>query len=158
MRALRGTLLSGYGATEDVIGFATPLPGEPADPATLETLLAKRRRRRFDPVGLTLAILDPHRPPPEYRTLTRGQNSVLARPLLGNLWGWLIGVQEFHVPNSNSPNGGVWVLGRPNHAAALGGARGAARGGAAGALAALGIPEEHLEDYIKRLFEGQTLL
>ena len=103
MRALRGTLLSGYGATEDVIGFATPLPGEPADPATLETLLAKRRRRRFDPVGLTLAILDPHRPPPEYRTLTRGQNSVLARPLLGKLWGWLIGVQEFHVPNPNSP-------------------------------------------------------
>ena len=54
--------------------------------------------------------------------------------------------------------GGVWVLGRPNHAAALGGARGAARGGAAGALASLGIPEEHLEDYIKRLFDGQTLL
>ena len=153
MRALRSA-----GATEDIIGFAIPLPGDPTSPDALETLIPPKRRRRFDPIGLAMTILDPHRPPPEYRTLIRGRNSVLARPLLGNLSGWLVGVQEFRVPDPNSPDGGVWVLGRPNHAAAVGGARGAARGGAAGALASLGIPEDHLEDYVKRLFDGQTIL
>jgi hypothetical protein len=152
MRALRRA-----GATEDIIGFATPLPGDPTNPDTLETLIPPRRRR-FDPVGLAMVIIDPHKPPPDYRTLIRGQNSVLARPLLGKLWGWLIGVQEFRVPDPNSPDGGVWVLGRPNHAAAVGGARGAALGGSAGALASLGLPESLIPEYLGRLFDGQTIL
>jgi hypothetical protein len=153
MRAVRSA-----GSTEDIVGFATPLPGDPDAPDALETLVVPGRKRGFSLLRWIMTGIDPHQPGPDYRALTRGRNSVLTRPLLGDLSRWLVGVYGFRVPDPNSPDGGVWVLGRPSHAAALGGAGGAALGGAVGALASLGIPEEHIQDYIKRLFDGQTIL
>ena len=146
------------GSTEDIVGIALPLAGDPHSPDALETLLPQARKRKFNLGRWLMTVIDPHQPPPDYQRLTKGRNSILARPLLGEIAEWLVGVQEFRVPDPNSPDGGVWVLGRPNHAAAVSGAAGAALGGAVGALAALGLPEEHMQDYIGRLFQGQTIL
>ena len=147
------------GSTPDIVGIATPLAGDPNSPDALETLVVPRQsKRRFDPIKWLMTAIDPHPGVPTYQTLTKGQNSVLARPLLGDIGRWLIGVRPFRVPDPNAPGGGVWVLGRPNHAAALGGAAGAALGGAVGALASLGLPEDHMQDYIQHLFAGETIL
>ncbi|MBI3973715.1 MAG: hypothetical protein HY332_20765 [Chloroflexi bacterium] len=146
------------GATSDVIGFAIPLGGDPTTPEGVASLKLPRGRRRFDVLQAILDFIDPHRPPAEIAQLRRGQNTVLATPILGNLKDWLVGVRTFRVPVTEQPDGGVWVLGRPNHAAAVAGAEGAAAGGFRGALAALGIPKQHIPTFAKRLGNGECIM
>jgi hypothetical protein len=147
------------GSTPDIVGIATPLAGDPTSADALETLvLPARKKRGFDVLGWLMTAIDPHPGVPTYRTLTRGRNSVLARPVLGSVGNWLMGVEPFRVPDPNAPDGGVWVLGRPNHAAAVAGAAGAALGGAVGALASLGLPKDYMQEYKPRQFAGETIL
>ena len=153
LRALRAA-----GTTEDVLGFAIPLPSDPWSPEGLATLPSTQRKPRFDIVGWLWDVIDPHRPPPDTATWRRGYNTYLARPVLGQeLWRWIVGVKTFRVPLDDQPGEGVWVLGRPNHAAALAGVEGGALGGAAGALSALGIPSQHIATFAERLAAGECL-
>lgn len=173
MRALRAAGTSG-----DTVGLAVPLPGDPDDPQTMQRLIPPRRRG-FDPVGYLMVVLDPHRPPPTFQSLTWGQNVPLTRSLLGDLSNWLAGVKTFRIPAVPSvANGaatgtdgaaggtdgaatdaedGVWVLGRPNHAAAVAGAEGGALGGSVGALAAFGVPLDLGVAYAQRIIGGEVL-
>lgn len=154
LRALRAT-----GATEDVLGFAIPLSGDPWSPEGLAVLPATQRKRRFDALAWLLDVIDPHRPPPDVATWRRGRNTYLARPVLGDdLWRWILGVYPFRVPMDDHPAGGVWILGRPNHASAVAGTEGAALGGVAGALSTLGVPAQYIATYGERLAAGDCLL
>lgn len=160
MRALRGAGTSG-----DTMGLAVPLPGDPDDPQTMQRLIPPRRRA-FDPVGYLMVVLDPHRPPPTFQSLTWGQNAPLTRRLLGDLANWLAGVKTFRIPAvpagtdgaAAGDDHGVWVLGRPNHAAAVAGAEGGALGGSVGALAAFGVPLDLGVAYAQRVIGGAVLL
>ncbi len=146
------------GRSEDVVGLAVPLPGDPETPEVVARIVQQRRRPRFDPIGFLITVIDPHRPPPDAATLQRGQNSILATLVLGKIAGWLVGVKPFRIPIEQAPEGGVWVLGRPNHAAALAGMEGAATGGTRGALAAIGIPDELAEAFASHLLAGNAVL
>jgi hypothetical protein len=53
---------------------------------------------------------------------------------------------------------GVWVLGRPNHAAAMQRVRGDSQEGAPGVLATLAVPPELAIDYAARLAAGECIL
>jgi hypothetical protein len=159
MRALRRS-----GAAGDTVGLAVPLPGDPNDPATLEALAAPPAKRRFDVLGYLMAVLDPHAPGPEYRSLIAGQNSILTRLVLKDMSGWISGVKTFRIPSSMTGNvskeaakEGVWVLGRSNHAAAVAGTEGADLGGASGALAGVGVPPDLVRDFAERIAGGQIV-
>jgi hypothetical protein len=165
LKALRA--LRSAGATNDVVGLAIPLEGDPTAPDTPVRVAGLDRRRRFDPVDFLLTVLDPHRPPPQPDGWARGPEGPLAQGVLGDLTHWLVGVYTFRVPlgeglrgpRASPPGGdGVWVLGRPSHAAAIHGARGAALEGAAGALASLGVPERLAARYAERLAAGESIL
>jgi hypothetical protein len=156
LAVLRG--LRAARATEDIVGFAIPLEADPTTAEGLETILAAHRRRGFNPIEWLLDVIDPHRPPPSPAALMAGYNSILTPFLLGDLSRWLVGVKTFRIPLEQAPGGGVWVLGRPNHAAAIAGATGAALGGAAGALASLGLPADQLEAFAERIAAGQPVL
>lgn len=153
MRALRSA-----GRTEDTLGFAIPLDG---DPTTADVRLRGYvpAKRRMSPLDFVLTVIDPHRPGPSYQQLIAGQNSMMAEPVLGDLAHWVIGVHPFRVPLGPEPESGTWVLGRPNHAAAVAGVEGAAHGGAVGALAALGLQDaQYIEECAARLAAGLSLL
>jgi hypothetical protein len=159
MRALRRS-----GAAGDTVGLAVPLPGDPDDPSTLEQL-AERRPKRFSLLGYLKVVIDPHTPPPEYRTLIAGQNSALTRLVLRDLAGWVAGVKTFRIPptltgeasKAEATRGGVWVLGRSNHAAAVAGGAGADLGGALGVLTAIGVPSDLVRGYAERIAGGEVL-
>lgn len=158
MRSLRRS-----GVTGDTVGLAIPLVGDPADPTSV-TAVTERPPRRFDLLGYLMVVLDPHRPAPDYATLTRGQNSALTRPILGDLATWLVGVKTFRIPavmtgeEKDDGTSGVWVLGRSNHAAAVAGAEGADIGGAIGAMSGLGLSSDLAEAYAKHVIGGACLL
>jgi hypothetical protein len=159
MRALRRS-----GAAGDVVGFAIPLPGDPDEPGTLERL-ADRRPRGFSLLGYLKVVIDPHTPPPEYRTLIAGQNSALTRLVLRDMAGWVAGVKTFRIPptltgeasKAEAIQGGVWVLGRSNHAAAVAGSEGGDQGGALGVLTAIGAPSELVRGFAERIAGGEVL-
>jgi hypothetical protein len=159
MRALRRS-----GAAGDTVGFAIPLPGDPDDPNTLERL-ADRRPKRFSLLGYLKVVIDPHTPPPEYRTLIAGQNSSLTRLVLRDMAGWVAGVKTFRIPptltgkasKAEATQGGVWVLGRSNHAAAVAGSEGGDQGGALGVLTSIGVPSELVRGYAERIAGGEVL-
>lgn len=161
LRTLR--TLRASGATEDVIGLAIPLEGEP-DAPQVRARGSHSARRKLNVVDTLMTIIDPHRPPAQPDPWARGRHGALAKNVLGDLTRWIVGVHTFRVPAilTSSPGdageGGVWVLGRPNHAAAIAGAQGAARGGAVGALAAVGIPSSLVEAYAAHLLAGQSIL
>jgi hypothetical protein len=159
MRAMRAK-----GTAGDAVGLAVPLPGAPDDPETLAKL-ADRPRKRFDPVSYLKTVVDPHAPPPEFRTLIAGQNAPLTRLLLQDLANWIAGVKTFRIPptemgdvSKEATQGGVWVLGRSNHAAAVAGLDGAAVGGYLGALAGIGVQAPLAQDIAERIVAGEVLL
>ncbi|MGH2350163.1 MAG: hypothetical protein ACRDJN_00935 [Chloroflexota bacterium] len=161
MRALRAA-----GNSSDIVGLAIPLPGDPSDPETLDNLTPPRKQG-FDVLGYVLTVVDPHRPPPDYATLIRGQNSPLTRFFLGDLATWLVGIKSFRIPSIltgslHDPGaGGVWVLGRSNHAAIVAGAGGGERGGAIGVLASFGLDDKDealISAYAQRIIGGECLL
>jgi hypothetical protein len=160
MRALRRS-----GAAGDIVGLAVPLPGDPDDPTTLQRLAAPRPKKGFDVIGYLKVVFDPHAPPPAYRTLVAGQNSVLTRLVLRDLASWIAGVKTFRIPptltgdvSKDEAQGGVWVLGRSNHAAAVAGGGEADLGGALGALAGIGVPRDLVLPFAERIAGGQVLL
>jgi hypothetical protein len=155
LRALRGA-----GATNDVVGLAIPLSGDPSDPdAEVYALSASSgpRRKRIDVLDVLMTIVDPHRPRVELNGWARDRTGVLAASLLQDLNRWLVGVLTFRVPG---PDGGpgVWVLGRPNHAAAVQGFRDGAQEGPTGAMASFGIPRGRAWHYAERLAAGASVL
>ena len=159
MRSLRRS-----GAAGDTVGLAVPLPGDPNDPETLQRLTAPKPKKGFDLLGYLLTALDPHAPPPAYRSLIAGQNSVLTRLILRDLADWIAGVKTFRIPPSmtgdvskDEAEGGVWVLGRSNHAAAVAGGGGADQGGAIGALTGVGVPQELVRLFAERIVGGQIV-
>jgi hypothetical protein len=155
LRALRAA-----GATNDVVGLAIPLSGDPTEPDAeifALTLGTAPQRRRIDVLGALMTFIDPHRPRVELNGWTRDRTGVLAQSLLSDLNRWLVGVLTFRVPG---PDGGpgVWVLGRPNHAAAVQGFREGAIEGPTGALASFGIPRARAWHYAERLIAGASIL
>jgi hypothetical protein len=159
MRALRRS-----GAAGDTVGLAVPLPGDPKEPATLEALATPPAKKRFDVLGYLKTVLDPHAPGPQYRSLIAGQNSALTRLVLKDMSGWIAGVKTFRIPPSMTGNvskdeakGGVWVLGRSNHAAAVAGVEGADLGGAVGALAGVGVPPDLVQAFAERIAGGEIV-
>ena len=152
--------LRAAGATEDLIGFAIPLGDDPAEPDLLRRLL-QNRKRGFSLVRFLMTAIDPHAPAPDYRQRIAGQNSDLAMPVLGKMARWFVGVKVFRIPSipvgdpQDPGAGGVWVLGHPNHAAALAGMEGAARGGALGALATIGVKEPYVAAMAPGIFGGE---
>jgi hypothetical protein len=153
MRALRSS-----GSTEDILGFAIPLEGDPTTPEGLAALANRPVRQRFDLIRAIRTILDPHEPPPDLASVRRGQNSILATPFLGSLTKWLVGVSTFRIPGDAPGDEGTWVLGRPNHAAAVAGLYGAAQGDRAGALASIGLPLDVHREFGERLECGESVL
>lgn len=154
MAALRA--LRAAGATEDVVGFAIPLQDNPNEAGFLPRGPVVRPKR-FNATDWLLDVIDPHRPQYESAPLVvgNGRNSEAARVVLGRLSRWLVGVQPFAVPTSAGP---VWVMGRPNHAAAMQGVHGDTLGGTAGALATVGVPVNLADRYATRLEAGDTIL
>ena len=159
MRAMRGK-----GTAGDAVGLAVPLPGDPDDPETLARL-ADRPRKRFDPVSYLKAVVDPHSPPAEFRALIAGQNAPMTRLLLSDLANWISGVKTFRIPPSEvgdvskeATQGGVWVLGRSNHAAAVAGLDGAEVGGYLGVLAGIGVQAPLAQAIAERIAGGEVLL
>ena len=121
--------------------------------------------KRFDPVSYFKTVVDPHAPPPEYRTLIAGQNAPLTRLVLQDLANWIAGVKTFRIPptdvgdvSKEATQGGVWVLGRSNHAAAVAGLDGAEVGGFLGALAGIGVQAPLAQDIAGRIAGGEVLL
>jgi hypothetical protein len=146
MRQLRSS-----GSTEDVLGFAIPLEGDPTTPEGLAALAGRPVKQRFSLFRVIRTIVDPHEPAP-------GQNSILATPFIGSLARWLVGISTFRIPGETPDDAGIWVLGRPNHAAAVAGMPGAALGGRAGALASIGLPGDVHRDFGERLSRGDSVL
>ncbi|HEX2514381.1 MAG TPA: hypothetical protein VH257_06715 [Chloroflexota bacterium] len=160
MRAMRSK-----GTAGDAVGLAVPLPGHPDDPQTLAKLADQRPRKRFDLVGYLKAVVDPHSPPAEFRALIAGQNAPMTRLLLSDLANWISGVKTFRIPPSEvgdvskeATQGGVWVLGRSNHAAAVAGLDGAEMGGYLGALAGIGVQAPLAQVIAERIAGGEVLL
>ena len=153
MRALRSA-----GRTEDTLGFAIPLEG---DPTTGNVRLRGYvpAKRSLSPLEFVLTVIDPHRPPSTYQQLIAGQNAMMTEPVLGDLAQWVIGVHPFRIPLGPELGSGTWVLGRPNHAAAVAGVEGAAHGGPICALATLGIQDTQvIQEFAERIAAGQCLL
>jgi hypothetical protein len=160
MRAMRAK-----GTAGDAVGLAVPLPGDPDDPETLPKLANSQPRKRFDPVSYLKTVVDPHAPPPEFRTLIAGQNSPLTRLVLRDLANWIAGVKTFRIPptevgdvSKEATQGGVWVLGRSNHAAAVAGLDGADVGGYLGVLAGIGVQPPVAPAIAERIAGGEVLL
>jgi hypothetical protein len=160
VEALAGVLraLRGAGATEDVVGFAIPLAGDPEEGVVRRRDGAPPPRQRFNLGEYLLDALDPHRP----RGWTGGgmgpgRNVALASQVLGDLTRWLVGIHTFRVPEVAGGDG-VWVLGRPNHAAAIQRVRGDSHEGASGVLATLAVPTDLAADYAARLAAGECAL
>lgn len=150
LKALRSA-----GATEDVVGFAIPVEGDPAEGGIRPMGPISVRRRRFDLGEYLLDVIDPHRPVGATDNWARGRNGAIAKAVLGKLTRWLVGVHTFRVP---LPEGSVWVVGRPNHASAIQRLRGDALGGAAGALASIGVPVDIFAEFAERLAAGECIV
>jgi hypothetical protein len=143
------------GATEDVVGFAIPVEGDPSEGGIRPMVPITGRRRRFNAGEFLLMAIDPHRPEGLPDRWALGRNGVIAKTVLGDLTRWLVGVHMFRVPLSERS---VWIIGRPNHAAAVQGLRGDALGGTAGALATVGVPVELAPAYANRLAAGECIV
>lgn len=149
--------LRSAGATEDVIGLAVPLSGDPATEDGWRPRAAERKKQGFGIGRFLLTVLDPHQPGPDLTTLQKGRNSILAQAILGDISRWLVGVRTFRVPGAAEADPGIWILGRPNHAAAVAGQDGAATGGTRGTLLSLGIPAALVDEAGARLAAGECL-
>lgn len=152
LRSLRGA-----GRTEDVVGFAIPLDGDDPNTSVVRTRSGPPLRRGFNLVEFLMTALDPHRPSGWPALEAPGKNSGSSVDLLGNLTRWLVGIQPFAIHEvSGVPP--FWVLGRPNHAAALHKITGDAHEGYAGILASFGVVASLASFCADRLAAGDCLL
>ncbi|HEU5318433.1 MAG TPA: hypothetical protein VFX49_20135 [Chloroflexota bacterium] len=156
LRALRGA-----GRTEDVVGLAIPLEGDDPSAGIVRARLDPPPRRGFNLVEFLVTAMDPHRSAGGWSAgWAPGKNSGLAVELLGDLTRWLVGIQPFRVPAGPDAGdqGGVWILGRPNHAAAVAGLPGDSREGPTGMLATIGVPQAIGLLSAERLAAGDCIL
>ncbi len=162
--ALTGALsaLRSTGQTEDVVGFAIPLAGDDPDAGIVRELRAEsgavQPKRRFDLMGFLMMAMDPHGQRQGWKLRwAPGRNVRVAVDVLGNLTRWLVGIHTFKVNNARGDED-VWVLGRPNHAAAMHKLAGDAHEGAAGMLATLAVPASAATEVAAALAAGYCLL
>lgn len=153
LRALRAAR-----RTEDVVGLAIPLEGDdPADGVVRTRRGDAAAKRRFSLGEFLLTAIDPHRQREWTAGWAPGKNAGLAVELLGDLTRWLVGIQPMKI--HDVPGGEeVWVLGRPNHAAAIQKVAGDSHEGYVGILATLGVPLDYAALCAQRLVAGDCLL
>lgn len=149
--------LRGAGRTEDVVGLAIPLDGDDPDAGIVRPRAGLTPKRGFDLVEFLMTALDPHKPSGWVGNWAPGKNSGTAVDLLGDVTRWLVGIQPFaiHGLPGVAP---FWVLGRPNHAAAVHKIAGDAHEGFAGILASFGVVESLALVCAERLAAGDCLL
>jgi hypothetical protein len=158
LRALRAT-----GQTEDVVGFAIPLEGDDPDAGIVRELRtgddATPRKRGFDLMRFLAVAMDPHGDSRRRWQLrwAPGRNVRVAVEVLGDLTRWLVGIHAFKIHDARGEED-VWVLGRPNHAAAMHKLAGDAREGARGVLATLAVPGDAAAEVGAALTAGYCLL
>ncbi len=153
--ALQGIRAAGH--TADVVGFAIPLDGEPSA-GVVRVRQDAVQQKRFDLMEFLLTALDPHRPSGwQGGRFAPGRNAPLAYDFLGNLVRWLVGIQTFQIHNAAGEED-VWVLARPNHAAAMHKVTGDSHEGYRGMLATLGVPGSVAAEFAARLAEGYCIL
>jgi hypothetical protein len=157
--------LRSAGRTEDVVGLAIPLEGDEPDAGIVRRRKDRPHKRSFNLVEFLMTALDPHRPSGWSGIWAPGKNNAVAVDLLGDLTRWLVGVQPFRV--SEIPNAGtdgvvgdsnVWILGRPNHGAAVAGLLGDAHEGPVGVLVTVGVPATVGLLCAQRLAAGDCIL
>lgn len=153
LRAIRGAR-----HTADVVGFAVPLAGDdPSDGRVLERASVEPVKQRFDFMEFMMTAIDPHRTFTRFEGVAPGRNVPLAADLLGDLTRWLVGIRTFRIHDVIGEQD-VWVLARPNHAAAMQKVEGDSEEGHVGMLATLGVPREFATDYAARLGAGECIL
>jgi hypothetical protein len=152
LRSLRGA-----GRTEDVVGLLIPLEGDDPDAAVVRARRDPAPRRGFNLVDFLMTALDPHRPSGWQSGWAPGKNAGVAVDLLGGLTRWLIGIQavRLHGVPGGEP---LWVLGRPNHAAAIHKVTGDSQEGYAGMLATYAVAESLAPYVAERLAAGDCML
>lgn len=159
VRALAGALraIRGAGHTADVVGFAIPLAGEPVEGRVLERADAPVVKQRFDLMEFLAIAMDPHRTFTRFTRVAPGRNVPLAADVLGDITRWLVGIHTFKIHDVLGEQD-VWVLARPNHAAAMHKVEGDSVEGHAGMLATLGVPLAFAGEYAARLAAGDCIL
>jgi hypothetical protein len=159
IKALRAT-----GSTEDVVGLAIPLAG---DPNGGEAMVRTRRevdqgKKKFNLIEFLMTAIDPHgqgRRRARWR-LGPGRNVGTASEIMGNVTRWMVGIQTFRIPLPE-PVGdetALWVLARPNHAAAIHKLEGDSHEGYVGMMATLGVPASVAAEFVRKLEAGDCLL
>ena len=104
-----------------------------------------------------MTALDPHRRSTWTSGWAPGKNSGAAVELLGDLTRWLVGIQAVRlhgVPGEET----LWVLGRPNHAAAIHKVEGDSQEGLVGMLATYAVAESIAPYVAERLAAGDSVL
>ena len=152
LRALRSA-----GRTEDVVGLAIPLDGDDPDAGTVRARAEAAPKRGFNLVEFLMTALDPHRPSGWQATWAPGKNSGSSVDLLGGVTRWLVGIQPFAIHGVPGVDP-FWVLGRPNHAAALHKITGDSQEGYGGILASFGVGQSLALVCAERLAAGDCLL
>ena len=145
------------GRTEDVVGLLIPLEGDDPSEGIVRTRRDPAPPRGFNLVEFLMTALDPHQPSGWEGGWAPGKNSGIAVELLGDVTRWLIGIQavRLHGVPGGEP---LWVLGRPNHAAAIHKVPGDSREGLVGMLATYGVVESLAPHVAERLAAGDCVL
>jgi hypothetical protein len=152
LRALRGA-----GRTEDVVGLLIPLEGDDPDEGIVRTRRDVAPARGFNLIEFLMTALDPHRPSGWQGGWAPGTNAGAAVELLGDLTRWLVGIQAVRI--HGTPSGApLWVMGRPNHAAAIHKVEGDSQEGYVGMLATYAIVESLAPYVAERLAAGDCVL
>ena len=152
LRALRGA-----GRTEDVVGLLIPLEGDDPDAGIARTRRDPLPPRGFNLVEFLMTALDPHRPSGWQAAWAPGKNASAAVELLGDLTRWLVGIQAVRIHGTPSVEP-LWVLGRPNHAAAIHKVLGDSQEGLVGMLATYAVSESLAPYVAERLAAGDCVL
>ena len=152
LRALRGA-----GRTEDVVGLLIPLEGDDPAAGVVRTRRDPAPKRGFDLMDFLMTAIDPHRSSTWQAGWAPGKNAGAAVELLGNVTRWLVGIQavRLHGVPGGEP---LWVLGRPNHAAAIHKVPGDSQEGLVGMLATYAIVESIAPYVAERLAAGDCVL
>ena len=152
LRALRSA-----GRTEDVVGLLIPLEGEDPDEGIVRNRRDAAPARRFNLGEFLMTALDPHRPAGWRAGWAPGKNSGTSVDLLGDLTRWLVGIQAVRLHGTPGVEP-FWVLGRPNHAAAIHKVLGDSQEGLVGMLATYGVVESLAPYVAERLAAGDCVL
>lgn len=155
LKAIRAT-----GATEDVVGMAIPLEDDPTGGVAIVRGAKEPVKRGFDLGEFLATAIDPHRPTTLPWRLGPGRNIGVATEVLGDITRWMVGIQTFRIPLAPPGEEGdrLWVLARPNHAAAIHKVPGDATEGYVGMLASFGVPADFSRELAGELAAGQCII